>query len=178
MEFSRERTREILSRTPATLRALLLGLGPEWAAQGYGADTWAARDVLAHLIHAERTDWIPRARVILEHGNARPFEPFDRNGYIAEARGKPLGVLLDEFEACRGASLKDLDGFGLTDAHLDRPGRHPALGPVTLRNLLATWAVHDLNDLAQSAKAMAHQYRTEVGPWEADLSILAPPNPR
>jgi hypothetical protein len=94
MEFSIERSREILSRTPATLRALLSGLGPHWVEDGYGAGTWSARDVVAHLIHAERTDWIPRARLILDHGNSRTFEPFDRNGYIAEARTKPLASLL------------------------------------------------------------------------------------
>lgn len=178
MDLSIARTREVLSRTPATLRAFLSGLGPEWVERPYGPGTWAARDVVAHLIHAERTDWIPRARHILEHGESRPFEPFDRNGYLAEARDKPLNLLLDEFQTLRAGALTDLDRLERSDAVLGRTGRHPALGPVTLGNLLATWAVHDLNHLAQIAKAMAYQYQTEVGPWKAYLSILAPPNPR
>lgn len=170
--------RAILARTPAVLRALLAGLAPDWTHRPYGPGTWSAFQVLGHLIHGERTDWIPRARIILECGQSRPFDPFDRNGHEPEIRGKSLAQLLDEFERARAESLAALDGLALTPELLDRRGTHPALGTVTLRNLLATWAVHDLNHTAQVCKAMAHQARADVGPWEAYLSILAPPAPR
>ncbi|MEX2217794.1 MAG: DinB family protein [Phycisphaerales bacterium] len=178
MQYSTHDTLAILRRTPRVLRALLADLGEDWTARPYGPDTWSAHDVLAHLIHGERTDWVPRARILLQHGDARAFDPFDRQGYLDEARAKPLAALLDEFDALRKQSLADLAALNLSPADLDRRGRHPALGPVTLRNLLATWACHDLNHVAQACKALAHQYRAEVGPWEAYMSILAPPAPR
>jgi uncharacterized damage-inducible protein DinB len=178
MKLSFARTREVLERTPLVLTALLGGISEDWASHPYGEGTWSAHDVLAHLIHGERTDWIPRARIILEHGAAKPFEPFDRQGYVAEAREKPLDTLLAEFARCREESLAALDRLALTESLLDTPGMHPKLGPVTLRNLLSTWVVHDLNHVAQISKALAFQYSTEVGPWRQYLSILAPPSPR
>lgn len=178
MEFTLDRTLEILERTPRVLRALLSGLSEDWTHTPYGPDTWSAREVVAHLIHGEVTDWIPRARIILEEGEARHFDPFDRAGHAEPSRGQSLAQLLDEFEDLRKRNLAMLQSWQLTEAHLDKRGRHPALGPATLRQLLATWAVHDLNHMAQCCKAMAHQYKGEVGPWEAYLSILSPPAPR
>lgn len=170
--------RPILDRTPATLRTLLAGLDEAWTHRPYGPGTWSAHEVVAHLIFGERTDWIPRARHILAHGDARPVDPFDRAGHADLARDHSTADLLDLFERERAASLAALDAMRLTPADLARPGRHPALGRVTLGNLLATWAVHDLNHVAQACKAMAWQRQQDVGPWEKYLSILAPPNPR
>jgi uncharacterized damage-inducible protein DinB len=176
MDFTLDRTFEILSRTPLILRELLSGLSDDWTHHPYGENTWSAREVVAHLVYCEIEDWIPRARIILEHGDSRAFDPFDRAGHVEPSRGKSLDELLDEFEDLRRRNLALVRSWNLTD--LDRRGRHPALGPVTLRNLLATWAVHDLNHIAQVCKAMAHQYREAAGPWEKYLSILSPPNPR
>ncbi len=170
-------TDRFLSRTPGVLGALVRGLGKEWTHADYGSGTWSAAEVVAHLIHAERTDWIPRARIILEHGDSRPFDAFDRNGHATLMRHS-LDELLDLFARERAASLAELRRLVTSEADLDRPGTHPALGRVTLRNLLATWTVHDLNHIAQMCKAMAYQCKGEVGAWEAYLSILSPPNPR
>jgi len=177
MRYTLDEAHLVLSRTPGVLRALVQGLGDAWTRENYGPGTWSAVEVVAHLIHAERTDWIPRARWVLEHGPARPFEPFDRNGH-APLMGRSLDELLDLFERERATSLAELHRLVTSEAELDREGMHPALGRVTLRNLLATWVVHDLNHIAQMCKAMAHQYKGEVGLWEAYLSVLAPPNPR
>jgi len=170
--------RPILERTPPTLRTLLHGLDESWARRPYGPGTWSAHEVVAHLVFGERTDWIPRTRHILAHGDARPFEPFDRAGHVGLAREHTTAALLDLFERERSASLADLDALRLTPADLARAGRHPALGTVTLGHLLATWAVHDLNHVAQACKALAWQRHEDVGPWERYLSILSPPNPR
>lgn len=172
MPFTLEATREILSRTPATLDALLRGLPDGWSHCDEGADTWSPFDVVGHLIHGERTDWIPRAKIILEHGPARPFEPFDRFAQLEANRGKTLEELLDLFAELRAANLRELDALELTPERLSREGTHPELGTVTLGQLLATWAVHDLNHLAQIARAMASRYRSDVGPWGAYLRIL------
>lgn len=168
----------ILSRTPRVLRVLLDELPAYWLTSNYGEGTWSPHQVLGHLIWGENTDWIPRARLILTHGESRPFEPFDRAGHDALCREKSTPELLDLFDAARAASLQSLREMALTPADLDRRGLHPAFGPVTLGQLLATWVVHDLNHTAQICKAMAHQNRPAVGPWEAYLSILSPPAPR
>lgn len=172
MPFTLEATREILSRTPATLDALLRGLPDGWSRCDEGAGTWSPFDVVGHLIHGERTDWIPRAKIILEQGPARPFEPFDRFAQLEANRGKTLEELLDLFAELRAANLRELDALELTPERLSREGTHPELGTVTLGQLLATWAVHDLNHLAQIARVMAGRYRSEVGPWGAYLRIL------
>ncbi len=166
----------ILARTPATLDALLRGLPDDWIAAHEGGDTWSPYDVVGHLIHGERADWIPRARIILEHGEARAFEPFDRLAQFEESRGRSLEELLDMFAAERERSLRDLAGLQLTDADLDRRGCHPAFGTVTLRQLLATWVAHDLDHVMQIARVLGSQYADEVGPWRAYLRVAREPD--
>lgn len=156
---------------------MLEGLGPEWTDRDYGTGTWHAREVVAHLIFGERTDWLPRLRHILKHGDRSPFDPFDRAGH-APLLSHSLAELLDLFERERADGLRELAALKLTEADLSRAGRHPALGGITVGNLLATWVVHDLNHIAQISKAMAYQFKTQAGPWERYLSILSPPNPR
>jgi hypothetical protein len=163
----------ILARTPATLDALLRGLPDGWIAAHEGGDTWSPFDVIGHLIHGERTDWVPRAKIILEHGEARAFDKFDRFAQFAVSEGRTLASLLDEFAAVRQSNLRELASLRLTDADLDRRGLHPELGVVTLRQLLATWMAHDLDHVAQIARVMARQYSDEVGPWRAYLRIIS-----
>ena len=163
----------VLERTPATLDALLRGLPDGWIAANEGGGTWSPFDVLGHLIHGERTDWMLRARIILEHGDTRPFDTFDRFAQFHESSGKTLESLLDEFAELRRANLRDLASLALTDADLARRGRHPALGIVMLRQLLATWVAHDLDHIMQIARVLARQYSDEVGPWRAYLRIIS-----
>ena len=162
----------ILSRTPATLDALLRGLPDGWIAAHEGGETWSPFDVIGHLIHADRTNWIPRARMILEHGEARAFDPFDRVAQFTASKGRTLVSLLDEFATVRQKSIRELTAMPLIDADLDRRGRHPDFGSVTLRQLLATWVAHDLDHLTQISRVMARQYADEVGPWRAYLRII------
>lgn len=162
----------LLARTPATLNSLLLGLPDIWAHSNEGKDTWSAFDIVGHLIVGDRTDWMPRVRTILEHGESRPFDPFDRFAQKRESEGKSLEQLLDEFARVRSESLAALQALNLQSADLARRGKHPALGVVTLSELLATWAVHDLTHLHQLSRVMAYQYREEVGPWSAFLGVL------
>lgn len=163
---------QFLSRTPAILRTFLVDLPEEWITSNEGPETWSPYDVVGHLIHGERTDWIPRARHILRGQSRVPFEPFDRFAQLREDRGKSLGVLLDEFESLRRENLKELASFKLSEAELDLGGRHPEIGAVTLRQLLATWVTHDLSHLAQIARVMAKRHREAVGPWREYLSVL------
>jgi hypothetical protein len=162
----------VLTRTPATLDALLRGLPDGFVHAHEGGETWSPFDVMGHLIHGERTDWIPRARIILEHGEARPFDSFDRFAQFEESKGKTIEAMLDEFAALRAESLRDLATMGLTEADLDRRGMHPQLGGVTLGQLLACWTTHDLGHIAQIVRVMAKQYTAAVGPWEQYLSIV------
>ena len=162
----------ILSRTPATVDALLRGLPDEWTHASEGGDTWSPYDVVGHLIHADLTNWLPRARVILAHGESRAFDDFDRVGQNARARGRSVGELLDEFAAVRRDSLRQLAALVLTEADLDRRGQHPALGVVTLRQLLSTWVVHDLDHVMQITRVLGKQYSDAVGPWRAYLRII------
>ena len=162
----------LLRRTPGALDALLRGLPDTWIRCNEGDKTWSPYDIVGHLIHGEHTDWIPRARHILEQGDAQPFPPFDRNAQFTESQGKSLELLLDEFAQARAESLATLERLNLTPADLDRPGRHPALGPVTLGQLLATWAIHDLTHLHQMSRVMAGRYADSVGPWSAFLGVL------
>jgi len=172
MQFELIQAIEVLTRTPRVLRAMLDGLSAPWVQHNYGLETFSPFDVVGHLIHGERTDWMVRLRLILEHGEERPFEPFDRYAMYEASRGKTVTELLGTFESLRGANLEDLRRMNLGFAELDCRGTHPALGRVTARQLLATWVAHDLNHIHQIVKAMAHQYRDEVGPWRDYLSIL------
>ena len=175
-EFSLADATAVLARTPASLDALLRGLPHSWVYRNEGKDTWSAFDIVGHLIVGERTDWMPRVRVILEHGlekgEARAFDPFDRFVQEKESQGKSLEQLLDEFALLRGENLAALEALNLQPKDLARRGRHPALGVVTLSQLLATWTVHDLTHLHQLSRVMAYQYREAVGPWSAYLGVL------
>jgi len=162
----------ILAQTPATLDALLRGLPDGWIAAHEGGDTWSPFDVVGHLIHGERADWVPRAKIILEHGDTRTFDTFDRFAQFAASEGRTLASLLDEFAMLRQESLRDLAALRLSVAELDRRGRHPAFGVVTLRQLLATWVAHDLDHIMQISRVLARQYSDEVGPWRAYLRII------
>jgi len=163
----------VLSRTPLALNALLRDLPDGWILAHEGGDTWSPFDVIGHLIHGERTDWLQRTRIILKHGEARDFDKFDRLAQFAESRGRTMAALLDEFAVLRQSNLRDLNALQITDADLDRRGRHPALGVVTLRQLLATWVAHDLDHLMQISRVLAGQYAEEVGPWRAYLRIIS-----
>jgi hypothetical protein len=171
--FVIEEATAILARTPATLDALLRGLPDSWVAANEGGDTWSAFDVIGHLIHGEQTDWVPRARIILERGETRPFDKFDRFAQFRAPQGRTLPVLLDEFAALRAANLRELEALPLTESDLDRRGVHPELGAVTLRQLLATWVAHDLDHVVQISRVLARQYSDEVGPWKAYLRIIS-----
>jgi hypothetical protein len=172
MEHNLEHTVSLLARTPAALDALLRDLPETWTLRNEGENTWSAFDVVGHLIHGDRTDWMPRAKMILQFGETRAFEPFDRWGQARESEGKSLGQLLDEFARLRRESLAELRSLSLRPEDLARRGRHPALGVVTLSELLATWAAHDLTHLHQISRVMAHQYRDAVGPWSKYLGVM------
>jgi len=172
MQHDLQHTISLLTRTPATLDALLRDLPQAWTFQNEGEKTWSAFDVVGHLIHGERTDWMPRAKIILESGESRPFEPFDRWAQARASQGKSLSQLLDEFARLRAENLSELRALDLQPEQLALRGRHPALGVVTLSELLATWAVHDLTHLHQISRLMAHQYREAVGPWNKYLGVL------
>jgi len=162
----------VLARTPASLDALLRGLPEFWTHRNEGEGTWNAFDIVGHLIFADRTDWMPRIRRILNEGGSVPFDPFDRMGQVRESQGKTLDQLLTEFAEVRKECLGELKALNLQTTDLERRGRHPALGAVSASELLATWAVHDLNHLHQLARVMAHQYQGEVGAFKAYLGVL------
>src|SRR5262245_30428256 len=172
MDHNLDQTISLLTRIPAALDALLRDLPDAWTFRNEGENTWSAFDVVGHLIHAERTDWMPRVRMVLESGETQAFAPFDRLGQVRETQGKSLGQLLDEFARLRKENLGKLRALNLRPEDLDRRGRHPALGAVSLSELLATWAAHDLTHLHQISRVMAHQYRKAVGPWSAYLGVL------
>ncbi|MBI1225481.1 MAG: DUF664 domain-containing protein [Bacteroidetes bacterium] len=172
MKFSLEKSLEILERTPAVLQVLLSGLSDDWVMQNEGADTWSPFDVLGHLIHGEKTDWIPRMKHIVELGCSEPFVPFDRFAQFEESKGKTLPMLLAEFTRLRQANLRILKSTKLDEEALNQKGLHPALGEVSLRELLSCWTVHDLGHIAQISRVMAKHYSTEVGPWIAYLGVL------
>ena len=166
---------EILERTPQVVRELLAGLPANWTRTNEGGETWSPYDVIGHLIHGEKTDWIPRAEIILGPGSDKRFTPFDRTAQSRESQGKSLEDLIEDFGELRRASLERLQGFRLTDKDLDRTGVHPEFGQVTLRQLLATWVVHDLDHIVQISRVMARQMREEVGPWIAYLRVVREP---
>ena len=173
MDFDLVGSLPILGRTPRVLASLLAELPSEWTMANEAPGTWSAYDVVGHLIHGERTDWIPRAKRILENGTTVPFDAFDRNAQFRDSGDKSLGELLFEFERLRDANLRELESLHLTTLDMSRQGIHPELGVVTLGQLVATWVVHDLNHIGQIAEVMSRQYREVVGPWRAYLDILA-----
>jgi len=162
----------MLQRTPVVIDALLRGLPDNWVTADEGVGTWSPFDVVGHLIHGERTNWMPRARIILDDGESRAFDKLDRSAQFSESKGKTLADLLDEFAMERRRNLNQLGAMQLTDADLDRRGRHPELGVVTLRQLLATWVAHDLDHIVQIARVLGRQYSDEVGPWRAYLRVI------
>lgn len=172
MNVSVEKSIEILERTPDVLINLVQGLSERWTMNNEGADTWSVFDVVGHLIHGEKTDWIIRAQLILSDNKVKTFEPFDRFAQFENSKGKSLEVLLNEFKALRSANVSILRSLRVDDTTLFRIGIHPALGEVTLNQLLATWVVHDLDHISQIARVMAKQYKEEVGPWVEYLKIL------
>ncbi len=161
----------ILERTPAVLDAWLRGLPTAWTHANEGPETWSAFDVVGHLVHGEKTDWIPRARIILADGDARPLDPFDRFAQL-QRTDETLDRRLDELASLRRTNLETLRGWNLSGADLDRRGHHPTLGPVTLAQLLSTWTAHDLNHVIQIARVMATRYRDAVGPWSEFLRVM------
>jgi DinB superfamily len=172
MPHNLDETVALLERTPHVLNALLRGLPDTWTRGNEGDGTWTPLDVAAHLIHAERENWIPRARTILDHGESQAFAPFDREGNFQESHQRTLAELLDEFAQARAESLRQLRARNLRPEDLDKKGKHPALGAVTLSELLATWAAHDLTHLHQISRVMAVQYREAVGPWSKFLGVM------
>jgi hypothetical protein len=162
----------VLTRTPATLDALLRDLPEAWTAATEGPGTWSPYVVIGHLVHGEKADWMPRLAIILEHGPGRPFDSFDREAQFSESQGRSLSSLLDEFSTLRRDGLTRLRALDLQPAQLELRGTHPTLGPVTARQLLATWTAHDLAHLVQVSRVMARRYQQEVGPWAEYLSVM------
>ncbi len=167
-----ELTEQLLARTPAVLDALLRGLPDAWTLRSEGENTWTAFDVIGHLIHTERTAWMPRVRCLLDFGTASAFDPVDRFAQLRDNRGRPLGQLLDDFGRLRSESLAELHALNLQPVDLVRRGLHPTLGEVTLAQVLAAWAGHDLTHLHQISRILAHQCRDAVGPWSRFLGVL------
>jgi len=172
MEFQLDQAVNILGRTPATLNSLLRDAPAEWTNGNEGPDTWSPYDVLGHLVHGEETDWIPRVRMILDFGESRAFEPFDRFAQFEKSKGKTIADLLDEFDSLRKSNLSVLARMNIAPNQLTMRGTHPSLGTVSLRELLATWVAHDLSHIAQAARVMCKQYSEAVGPWKEYLPIL------
>lgn len=172
MNFSIKKTIEVLNSTPFTLKALLLNISDDWTSNNQGGETWSAYDVIGHLIHCEKADWIIRAEIILSDKSNVEWEPFDRSAHFQESQGKTLKQLLNEFENLRKENVIRLKLKNLNLMDLKKTGMHPTFGQVTLSQLLSTWVVHDLNHIAQISRVMAYQYKTEVGPWNEYLKIL------
>ena len=172
MQHNLHDTISLLAHTPVALNALLRDLPETWTVRNEGEKTWSAFDIVGHLIHGERTDWMPRTKMILQFGETKSFEPFDRWGQERESKGRSLAQLLDDFARLRSENLSELRALNLRPQDLERRGTHPSLGAVTLSQLLATWAAHDLTHLHQISRVMAHQYREAVGPWTKFLGVL------
>ena len=172
MRYSFERAAEILERTPAVLNTLLRNINDGWVMSNEGPDTFSPYDVVGHLIHGEKTDWVPRAKIILEFGTSMPFTPWDRFAQYEASKGKTLQQLLDEFELIRKENMAWFRSINISEADLEKTGIHPVLGEITLKNLLSTWVVHDLTHIAQVTRVMAKQYRGEMGPWPEFFRIL------
>lgn len=173
MIYTLETAIPILERTPAVLRVMLQDLKKDWTKSNEGGESWSPFDIVGHLLHGEKTDWIERVKKIIEDGEEKTFTPFDRFAQLTDNKGKTLEELLTAFAELRAQNLNILRGYALKQSDFHKKGIHPALGEVSLKNLLATWVVHDLNHLAQLTRVMAHQYRDEVGPWKEYLPILS-----
>ena len=172
MKFDLQRSLEILERTPQVLESLLSGLSNEWTESNEGPETWSAYDVVGHLIHGETTDWIQRMQIILSDSTDKNFKPFDRFAQFHESKGKTMEQLLAEFKKIRLSNLNTVRTMNLTPTDFLKKGIHPVFGEVTLEQLFSTWVAHDMNHLAQIARVIAKQYKTEVGPWVEFLRIL------
>lgn len=172
IDFSIQKSIAILERTPAVLRSLLQDLPDDWTLQNEGGETWSPYDIVGHYIHGEKTDWIPRIKIILNDGDNKTFEPFDRFAQFKESKGKTLTQLLNEFAALREKNIEILRSAAITEETLKRTGVHPTFGTVTLLQLLATWVAHDLNHIGQIVRVMAVQYKEHTGPWVEFLGIL------
>jgi len=172
MQFDLDKSIQVLERTPRVIEQLLSGLDDTWVHYDRGPDTWSPFDVLGHLIHGEKTDWIPRMRIILEHRINHPFPPFDRYAMLIDNKGKKLRDLLALFKQLRAANVMALRQAKLSERRLNLRGTHPELGQVSLKQLIAAWVVHDLNHIDQIARIMAWQYRHQVGPWREYMSVL------
>ncbi len=173
MNYDLDHGLELLERTPGTLESLTSGLSAEWLAADEGPETWNPWDVIAHLTDLERTDWLPRVNIILEHGRRRPFDPVDRRAFRTKLQGRTVESLVDEFATLRRDNMNTLRGFDLGPDQFALHGAHPTLGDVTLSQLLAAWVVHDMNHIAQIVRVMAKQYDLAVGPWKEFLPLLA-----
>ena len=171
MEYAIDKALPILEKTPALLKLWLQGLSDEWIVNNEGGDTWSVYDVVGHLIHGERTDWMARIRKTLSDTD-KEFVPFDRFAQFNESKGKTLDQLLDEFATIRKQNLEEFRSLNISEQVLSKTGIHPSFGTVTLRQLLSTWVAHDLSHIAQIARVMAKQYKEEVGPWVEYLSIM------
>lgn len=172
MDHNLDHSISLLTRIPTALDALLRDLPDSWTRCNEGDNTWSAFDIVGHLINCERTDWLPRTKWLLQYGEAQPFPPFDRLGHVPESQGKSLPQLLDEFAKLRSDNLAELRAMNLQPDDLVRRGRHPALGPLTLSDLLAAWAAHDLNHLHQLSRVMATQYREAIGPFTQYMGVM------
>jgi hypothetical protein len=172
MTYDLARTTALLSHTPAALNGLLRDLPDSWTLQNEGGGSWRVFDVVGHLVQIERSDWMPRIRTVLEHGDTKTFEKVDRSAHEKETAGKSMAQLLDEFARLRAQNLDELAALKLQPSDFEKKGQHPALGAVTLSNLISTWATHDLTHLHQIARTLAYQYRDAVGPWGAYLGVL------
>jgi hypothetical protein len=172
MKFETNKSLQILEKTPSVLKALLENIDEDWVMNNEGPETFSPYDVVGHLIHGEKTDWIPRAKIILEHGVSRPFEPYDRFAQFEESKGKTLKQLLDKFELLRKQNIQWLQSLNVSNKDFEKKGMHPSLGEVSLKNLLSTWVVHDLTHIAQITRVMAKQYKEEMGPWQEFFRIL------
>ena len=172
MTFELDKAIEILSRTPLVIESLLSGISEEWLRNNEGESTWSPYDIVGHLIHGEKTDWIPRTKIILSNSENKTFEPFDRYAQLNENQERPIEGLLKEFKEIRAENLKELKSLQINDSQLSEIGIHPELGEVRLRELLSSWVVHDLGHISQISRVMAKQYRYEVGPWTEYLRIL------
>lgn len=173
MYYNQEKSIEILERTPEVLKTLLSGLHADWIINNEGPETFSPYDVIGHLIHGEKTDWRDRTMMILDYGVSKTFEPYDRFAQQRESKGKTIGQLLDEFTLLRKKNMEWFSSLQLTGAELDKQGMHPVLGPVTLRQLLSTWVIHDLTHISQITRVMAKQYKEEMGPWLEFFRVMS-----